>query len=188
MTRSPPLECPSPRRCAPLVRVALLLLIVPLLPVRAAGSARIGKTLPLPGEVVEVGGRTAFLIPAPSPAANPSRPWVWYAPALARYPGVAKAAGAHGLSAAELEARLAEHNPVDRLPALAAWRVPLFAIHGDADRIVPLEANSGLLRERYRALGGSMALIVPAGQGHSMWLSFFQSEALVAFVKAHTRP
>jgi hypothetical protein len=48
--------------------------------------------------------------------------------------------------------------------ALAARRVPLFAIHGDVDRIVP------------------------AGQGHSIWSGFFQSEALVAFVKAHARP
>lgn len=280
MTHSSPLECPPPRRQPPLLRVALLLLVAPLALARAAAPERIEKTLPLPGEVFEVGGRTAFLIPAPSSAANPSRPWVWYAPTLARYPGpeerwmfeqflaagiaiagidvgesygspagrahfnalyaeltgrrgytarpvllgrsrgglmtlawavenpdrvggfagiypvcnlasypgVAKAAGAYGLSAAELEARLAEHNPVDRLAALAARRVPLFAIHGDVDRIVPLETNSGLLRERYRALGGAMELIVSAGQGHSMWSGFFQSEALVAFVKAHARP
>jgi pimeloyl-ACP methyl ester carboxylesterase len=106
---------------------------------------------------------------------------------LVSYPGLAKAAGAYGLSASELESRLPAHNPVDRLAPLAAARVPLFAIHGDVDRIVPLEANSGLMHTRYTALGGTMELIVPAGQGHSMWSGFFQNDALVAFVKANAR-
>jgi hypothetical protein len=39
----------------------------------------------------------------------------------------------------------------------------------------------------YTALGGTMELIVPAGQGHSMWSGFFQNDALVAFVKANAR-
>jgi pimeloyl-ACP methyl ester carboxylesterase len=63
--------------------------------------------------------------------------------------------------------------------------VPLFAIHGDSDEVVPLAANSGLLRSRYAALGGQMQLVVPPGQGHNMWPGFFQSEELVNFVKAH---
>ncbi|MGZ8900895.1 MAG: prolyl oligopeptidase family serine peptidase, partial [Limisphaerales bacterium] len=106
---------------------------------------------------------------------------------VASYPGVTKAAAAYGMSPEELEARLAEHNPVDRLAALAKARVSLFAIHGDVDTVVPLEANSGLLRERYAALGGSMQLIVPPGQGHNMWDGFFQSTELVEFVKSHAR-
>jgi len=254
------------------------LLAAPAVPGATPPSAP-AKALPLPGEVFPVAGRTAFLIPSAGPATAPTRPWVWYAPTLARYPGaeerwmfeqflsagisiagidvgesfgspagrawftalyeeltrqrgyspkpvllgrsrgglmtlawaaenpdrvggfagiypvcnlvsypgLAKAAGAYGLSAAELESRLAAHNPVDRLAPLAAARVPLFAIHGDVDRVVPLEANSGLLHTRYIALGGTMELIVPAGQGHSMWTGFFQSEALVAFVKANAR-
>ena len=63
--------------------------------------------------------------------------------------------------------------------------MPLFAIHGDVDRLVPLEANSGLLRDRYTALGGEMTLLVPPGQGHSMWRGFFESGELVAFVLRH---
>lgn len=106
---------------------------------------------------------------------------------LASYPGLAKAAPAYHLTQAELAAKLAEHNPIDRLASLAKARVPLFAIHGDSDKLVPLEANSGILAERYTALGGVINLIVPPGQGHSMWTGFFQSEALVAFVLEHAQ-
>ncbi len=107
---------------------------------------------------------------------------------LASYPGIAKAAPAYGLKPEELEARLAEHNPVDRLAALAKAGVPLFAIHGDVDTLVPLDANSGLVKTRYTALGGAMQLIVPPGQGHNMWTGFFQCEELVTFVKTHAKP
>lgn len=106
---------------------------------------------------------------------------------LASYPGVAKAASAYEMTTEQLQARLTEHNPIDRLAPLAAARVPLFAIHGDIDKVVPLEANSGLLKQRYTALGGAMELIVPASQGHNLWRGFFECAELVAFVKRHAR-
>lgn len=247
---------------------------------RAAEPAAVPqKILPLPGEIFTVAGRPAFLIPAPAAAAEKSRPWVWYAPTLAKYPGaeerwmfeqflaagigiagidvgesygspagrklftalhtemsqsrgysarcvllgrsrgglmtlswaaenagkvaawagiypvcnlasypgVAKAARAYELTAGQLQARLTEHNPIDRLALLAAARVPLFAIHGNIDKVVPLEANSALLQERYSALGGAMELIVPTGQGHNLWRGFFECAELVAFVRRHAR-
>lgn len=107
---------------------------------------------------------------------------------LASHPGVAGAAGAYGMTAEELAARLGEHNPVDRLGGLASSRVPLFAIHGDQDVVVPLEANSGLVRTRYVSMGGETELVVPPGQGHSMWAGFFESQELAAFVKRHAGP
>lgn len=107
---------------------------------------------------------------------------------IASYPGVGKAAGAYRMTADELQARLHEHNPIDRLAPLAKAGVPLFAIHGDADTLVPLEANSGLMNERYTSLGGVMQLIVPTGQGHNMWSGFFQSQDLADFVRAHAGP
>ena len=107
---------------------------------------------------------------------------------VASYPGVAKAAGAYELKPEELQEHLAEHNPIDRLASLARASVPIFAIHGDVDTVVPLEANSGLMKERYAALGGSMQLIVPSGQGHNMWPGFFQCRELVSFVKDHCGP
>jgi len=103
---------------------------------------------------------------------------------LASYPGLDKAAGAYGFTPDELKRTLGEHNPVDRLAPLAEAHVPLFAIHGDMDKVVPLEANSGLMKERYAALGGDMQLMVIPGQGHNMWKGFFESDELVAFVKA----
>ena len=72
---------------------------------------------------------------------------------LRSYPGLERACGAYGLSAVELKARLAEHNPIDRLSPLAKAGVPIMHVHGDADTVVPLEKNSGELARRYRALG-----------------------------------
>ena len=87
---------------------------------------------------------------------------------LASYPGIDKAAPAYGLTADELQSQLARHNPPDRLEALAKAAVPIFAIHGDVDEVVPLEKNSGLIATRYVALGGEMDIVVPKGQGHNM--------------------
>jgi predicted esterase len=104
---------------------------------------------------------------------------------LASYPGVERAAGAFELKPAELKERLKQFNPIDRLEGLAKAKVPLFAIHGDVDKVVPLEANSGRVKERYAALGGTMTLIVPPQQGHNMWPGFFRCRELVEFVVAH---
>jgi len=103
---------------------------------------------------------------------------------LASYPGLDKAAGAYHLSAGELAARLVEYNPPDRLAPLAKAGVPFFAIHGDKDEVVPLEANSLEIQKRYTALGGRMQLLIPPGQGHNMWSGFFECQALVDFVTA----
>lgn len=256
-----------------------------LLVLAAAGPAAAQapvKTLPLPGEVLVLEHRPAFVIPAgeSAPAARGPTPWLWYAPTLpnlpspaevwlfqklqaagiaiagidvgesygspagvalydalyremvvrrgfsprpvllgrsrgglmtlawaaanpdrvaawagiypvanlASYPGLAKAAPAYGLTAETLAADLPRHNPVDRLAGLARARVPFFAIHGDSDKLVPLEANSALLRGNYAALGGPMTLVIPPHQGHSMWPGFFENEDLAAFLIAHARP
>ncbi|MEO1995581.1 MAG: alpha/beta hydrolase, partial [Planctomycetaceae bacterium] len=66
---------------------------------------------------------------------------------IASYPGIARAAPAYGMTAKQLQEKLAEHNPVDRLEKLAAARVPIFHLQGDSDRVVPHEKNSGLLAE-----------------------------------------
>lgn len=107
---------------------------------------------------------------------------------IASYPGVAKAAPAYEMTPEALESGLAAHNPIDRLAPLAKGGVPLFAIHGDSDKIVPLEDNSALLKARYETLGGSIRVIVPPGQGHNLWQGFFQCEELVTFVIKHAKP
>ena len=104
---------------------------------------------------------------------------------IASYPGLKRACGAYGLTAKQLEAELSKHNPPDRLAALARANVPIFHIHGDVDRVVPLAANSGLLAERYKAAGGKMELLIAKGQGHNMWRGFFECQELVDFVIEH---
>ena len=107
---------------------------------------------------------------------------------LRSYPGLDNACDAYGLTAAQLEAQLAEHNPMDRLAALAKAGVPIFHVHGDSDAVVPLEDNSGALARRYRELGGTMRLRIAPGQGHNVWEGFFQCDELVEFVLAHASP
>src|SRR6185295_15369353 len=70
---------------------------------------------------------------------------------LRSYPGLNKAAGAYGMTPAELEKQLTQHNPIDRLEPLAKAGVPILHIHGNADAVVPLEKNSQVLVDRYRA-------------------------------------
>jgi pimeloyl-ACP methyl ester carboxylesterase len=106
---------------------------------------------------------------------------------LSSYPGLEKAAPAFGLTTEELQERLSEFNPVDRFSALAKAKVPLFAIHGDVDAIVPLEHNTRLMKTRLESEGWSIELIVPKGQGHNMWQGFFQCPELVDFVVKHAK-
>ena len=104
---------------------------------------------------------------------------------IASYPGLRRASGAYGLTANELNAQLTKHNPIDRLAPLAKAKVPIFHIHGDMDRVVPLDKNSAIIKQRYDALGGPMTLEVVKGQGHNMWAGWFQSQVLVDFLIKH---
>ena len=104
---------------------------------------------------------------------------------LSSYPGLAKACEAYGMTEDQLADNLASHNPIDRLGSLARAQVPVFHIHGDNDKVVPLEENSGELAKRYAKLGGNMTLNVIKGQGHNMWPGWFQNQDLVNFVITH---
>ncbi len=101
---------------------------------------------------------------------------------IASYPGIKRACGAYQLSAEQLRSDLAKYNPIDRLGPLAKAKIPIFHIHADKDKVVPLNENSGLLAQRYKKLGGEMTLEVVGGQGHNMWSGWFQSDNLVEFV------
>ncbi|MEK6238256.1 MAG: hypothetical protein N2C14_26370, partial [Planctomycetales bacterium] len=106
---------------------------------------------------------------------------------IASYPGIAKAAPAFDVAPKELEEKIAEHNPVDRLEQLAAARVPIFHLQGDSDRVVPHEQNSGLLAERYKAFGGPVEVELIKGQGHNRWRDWFESQRLTDFMIAKAR-
>lgn len=66
----------------------------------------------------------------------------------------------------EAEALAYLKNPIDTLEPLAKAKVPLLHVYGDADDVVPWDENTGIVAERYKALGGSITLIAKPGIGH----------------------
>lgn len=86
------------------------------------------------------------------------------------------------LSKEALMARLPEFNPIDNLKGLLGNKVPMFAVHGDSDVVVPYDLNTQLLKERYETGGGKIQVKVIPGEGHKVGPSFFQCQELVDFV------
>jgi pimeloyl-ACP methyl ester carboxylesterase len=70
------------------------------------------------------------------------------------------------LGLGEAEARAWMGNPIDQLAPLARARIPIIHVIGDADDVVPWQENTGVLQQRYQALGGHVELIVKKGVGH----------------------
>jgi dipeptidyl aminopeptidase/acylaminoacyl peptidase len=105
------------------------------------------------------------------------------------YPGLDKAAPAYGLAPAELAARAAELCPIERIAVVAKAGVPVCIIHGDDDKVVPLEPNSLRLKQAYEAAGKGdlVQLIVAKGQGHNFWEGFFRCQELVDFLVARAK-
>jgi pimeloyl-ACP methyl ester carboxylesterase/lysophospholipase L1-like esterase len=67
----------------------------------------------------------------------------------------------------EDEALAWKMNPVDRLEPLAKAGVPVFAVIGDADEVVPVSENIDRVEKRYRELGGPIEVIrKPGGKHH----------------------
>lgn len=108
---------------------------------------------------------------------------------LRSYPGIAKAAPAYDLTPEQLETRLSEFNPIDRVAKLAAANIPAFFIHGDEDVVVPLKSNSAEFAARYQAAhaGEAVTLLVIKGQGHNYWEGFFRCQELIDFAIARAR-
>jgi dipeptidyl aminopeptidase/acylaminoacyl peptidase len=105
------------------------------------------------------------------------------------YPGLEKAAPAYGLSLDQFTGRQDEFNPIKRVGELARAKIPVFLIHGDSDKVVPLEPNSGEFVNQYHKAGaeGLVKLQVLEKQGHNMFEGFFRSQALVDFVIKNAR-
>jgi dipeptidyl aminopeptidase/acylaminoacyl peptidase len=105
------------------------------------------------------------------------------------YPGLDKAAPAYGLAPAELAARAAELCPIERIAVAVKAGVPVCIIHGDDDKVVPLEPNSLRLKQAYEAAGKGdlVQLIVAKGQGHNFWEGFFRCQELVDFLIARAK-
>ena len=91
------------------------------------------------------------------------------------------------MSEPELVAKLTEFNPIDNLQGLLANKVPMFAVHGDSDVLVPYDLNTRLLKERYEAGGGSIQVKVIPGKGHQVDPGFFECPELADFVLKHAK-
>ena len=75
-----------------------------------------------------------------------------------------------------------QHNPINNLAGLAKAKVPIFIVHGDSDRVVPLKENSAIVVKRYLKLGGEAKVEVVPGKGHQVLDGFFKSSALIEFM------
>lgn len=78
-----------------------------------------------------------------------------------------------------------DHNPIDNLAPLAKAGVPLLHVCGDADPVVPIEENTGVVQKRYTKLGGTIRVIAKPGVGHHPH-SLKDPKPIVEFILKHT--
>ncbi len=57
-------------------------------------------------------------------------------------------------------------QPFDNLEELAAAKVPILAVCGDIDKVVPLDENMDIFAPRYEALGGPIRVVVKKNNDH----------------------
>ncbi|TAE86721.1 MAG: hypothetical protein EAZ82_10035 [Verrucomicrobia bacterium] len=77
-----------------------------------------------------------------------------------------KLMAAYGFASDE-EALAWRGNPVDRLEPLASAGIPVFAVLGEEDEVVPVEENFGRVEAAYRSMGGRIASVrKPGGKHH----------------------
>ena len=106
---------------------------------------------------------------------------------LASYPGLQSAAHKYGMPEEQLARELKNHNPIDRLAALAKAKVPIYHNTGDIDTLVAPKDNTFLVQERYKALGGDMTVTIFEGQGHNYWTGFFEDRKMAEFIIKHAK-
>ena len=75
-------------------------------------------------------------------------------------------------------------NPIDHLQPLAEAKVPLLHVVGEADVVVPVEENTNIIEQRYKALGGEIEVIRKPGIGHHPH-SLKDPQPIVDFVSKH---
>ncbi len=101
---------------------------------------------------------------------------------------MAKAARTGGTSKDQPAPVLSNHTPLARLGPLASAGAPIFHIHGDADKIAPIEANSAELARRYKAAGGKMEILVLPGKGHEVIPEYWQQPKRADFFLKEINP
>lgn len=91
---------------------------------------------------------------------------------------------AYGLSDAEADS--AKVSPLDRIEPVVRAGIPIFGVSGDADEAVAYEDNLAKLAKKYRALGGTIEVIVkPGGKHHPHSLP--DPSPIVAFLEKYGR-
>lgn len=75
-------------------------------------------------------------------------------------------------------------NPVDNLAPLAEAGIPILAVCGDADKVVPYQENMDVVRSRYLALGAPVEVIIKPGADHHPH-SLEHPEPVVDFILRH---
>jgi lysophospholipase L1-like esterase/pimeloyl-ACP methyl ester carboxylesterase len=85
----------------------------------------------------------------------------------------------------EAEALAYRKNPVDNLTPIAKAKIPVLHVCGDADDVVPMDENTGVLKTRYEKLGGKVELIVKRGVGHHPH-ALDDPSPIVDFILRHT--
>lgn len=87
----------------------------------------------------------------------------------------------------EAEALAYPGNPIDRLESLAKAKIALIHVVGDADQVVPPAENAVIIEERYKALGGSFAIIHKPGVDHHPH-GLDDPSPVVKFILEHSTP
>lgn len=114
-----------------------------------------------PTDFLEYGGRKLEFVSGKTPAGPVGR---------LLFPN-----GAVGLSADEIRAKVEEISPARRVTSEAP---PFLLIHGDADRVVPLEQSQVMLRA-LKEKGVPSELVVKPGGGHP-WLTIHEEVKVMA--------
>lgn len=81
------------------------------------------------------------------------------------------------------EAIKTKESPIDQLEPLAKAGVPILMVCGSKDTAVPYEENDAIMEQRYKALGGSIKVIVEE-KGHSHGMK--DPTPVLQFIRKHT--
>ena len=85
--------------------------------------------------------------------------------------------------ATDEEALKTKESPIDQLEPLAKAGVPILMVCGNKDTAVPYEENDAIMEQRYKALGGSIKVIVE-DKGHSHGMK--DPTPVLNFIRKHT--
>jgi hypothetical protein len=85
--------------------------------------------------------------------------------------------------ATDEEAIKTKESPIDQLEPLAKVGVPILMVCGNNDTAVPYEENDAIMEQRYKALGGSIKVIVE-DKGHSHGMK--DPTPVLEFIRKHT--